>query len=429
MRRALREFSDLTRNADVGVVYFAGHGIEVGGNNYLIPIDAVLERDIDVDDETVSLDRVLRMVEPAKHLRLVILDACRENPFSETIKRTMAMRSIGRGLAKVEPTMTDTLIAFAAKAGSTAQDGAGPNSPFTTALLKHLAEPGLDVRIAFGRVRDEVRLNTDNEQEPFVYGSLGGSITALVPAQADHSATAERLTPSEQANLEITFWNTIKDDKNPRLFEAYLKRYPSGAFADIARIKLEGLRTVAPAPPVAQTDDSTPIDDPKLLHEVRERLYELNFDPGPLGGRSTEAVRQAIREFEHQSNLPPTGISTMGLLRRLRETGGLKPWGAIVYGKAKGNWGMAWGEDTRKAAVARARNSCGDENSCPVEISFFGTECGVFASSGLSWAIVARDDIGKAKEAALTDCRKRGKSCDIVASVCADGAERFSTAK
>ncbi len=119
----------------------------------------------------------------------------------------------------------------------------------------------------------------------------------------------------------------------------------------------------------------------------------------------------------------------MSLLRRLREIGGLKPWGAIVYGKAKGNWGMAWGEDTRKAAVARARNSCGDVNSCPVEISFFGTECGVFASSGSSWAIVARDDIGEAKEAALTDCRKRGKSCDIVASVCVDGAERFSTAK
>ena len=82
MRRALREFTDLTRNADVGVVYFAGHGIEVDGDNYLIPIDAVLERDIDVDDETVSLDRILRVVEPAKHLRLVILDACRDNPFS-----------------------------------------------------------------------------------------------------------------------------------------------------------------------------------------------------------------------------------------------------------------------------------------------------------------------------------------------------------
>jgi hypothetical protein len=276
------------------------------------------------------------VVEPAKRLRLVILDACRENPFSRTMKRTMAKRSIGRGLAKVEPTMSDTLIAFAAKAGSTASDGDGPNSPFVAALLKHLAEPGLDLRIAFGRVRDDVMLKTDNEQEPFVYGSLGGSIVSLMPAKADDSATGTRPEPSQQANLEITFWNTIKDDKNPRLFEAYLKRYPNGAFADIARITLEGLKTAALTPPVARNDDSTLISDPGLVGEVRDRLYELNFDPGPLEGPATDAVRQAIREFEQQSNLRPTGTATMGLLRRLRETGGLKPWGAIVYDKAKG---------------------------------------------------------------------------------------------
>jgi len=205
MRRALREFSDATRNADVAVVYFGGHGIEIDGENYLIPIDAVLERDIDVDDETVSLDCILRVVEPAKHLRLVILDACRENPFSRTMKRTMAKRSIGRGLAKVEPTMSDTLIAFAAKAESTASDGDGRNSPFVIALLKHLAEPGLDLRIAFGRVRDDVMLKTANQQEPFVYGSLGGSVISLMPAKADDAATGARPEASQQANLENHF--------------------------------------------------------------------------------------------------------------------------------------------------------------------------------------------------------------------------------
>ena len=87
---------------------------------------------------------------------------------------------------------------------------------------------------------------------------------------------------------------------------------------------------------------------------------------------------------------------------------------------------MAWGESTRRAAVAHARDTCGDAKNCPAEISFFGTECGVFAYSASSWSITARDDIRKAKDAALTECRKRGKSCEIVASVCADGAERFS---
>jgi Caspase domain/Domain of unknown function (DUF4189)/Putative peptidoglycan binding domain len=427
MRRALREFSDSTRNADIAVVYFAGHGVEVNGDNYLVPVDAVLERDIDVDDETVSLERILRVLEPSKQLRLVILDACRDNPFNQTMRRTMATRAVSRGLAKVEPTTTDTLIAFAAKAGSTASDGDGAHSPFTTALLDQLAKPGVDLRIAFGRVRDEVMVKTENKQEPFVYGSLGGSIIALVPAKTD-TAAASDLPPAAngQTDLEVTFWNSIKGEKNPRLFEAYLKRYPNGAFADIAHITLDGLKTAALTPPPQRTDDTVLISDPISLNDMRDRLYELNFDPGPLDGPLTDATHVAIQEFQQQNSLPTTGAATMGVLRKLRDIGGLKPWGAIVYSKNNGKWGMAWSEATRKAAVARARVSCGDANSCPVEISFYGTDCGVFAYSSSSWAITARDDIVKAKEAALTDCRKRGKSCQIVASVCADGAERFT---
>ena len=153
MRRALRDFSDQARDADVAVVYYAGHGIEVEGTNYLIPVDAVLERDIDIYDETFALDRILVTIEPAKQLRLVILDACRDNPFAKTMKRTIGSRAVGRGLAKVEPTSPNTLIAFASKAGSTASDGDSKNSPFTAALVKHIAKPGLDLRKAFGFVR------------------------------------------------------------------------------------------------------------------------------------------------------------------------------------------------------------------------------------------------------------------------------------
>jgi uncharacterized caspase-like protein len=123
MRKTLREFGASTREADIAVIYYAGHGIELDGNNYLIPTDAALETDADVLDETLPLDRVLFAVEPAKRLRLIILDACRDNPFTKTMKRTIAVRTVGRGLAKVEPTSPNTLIAFAAKAGSTALDG------------------------------------------------------------------------------------------------------------------------------------------------------------------------------------------------------------------------------------------------------------------------------------------------------------------
>src|SRR5213079_1615944 len=118
------------------------HGIELDGNNYLIPIDATLETDADVLDETLPLDRVLFAVEPARHLRLFILDACRDNPFAKTMKRTIASRAVGRGLAKVEPSSPNTMIAFAAKSGSTASDGDGKNSPFALALVDHLAKPG-----------------------------------------------------------------------------------------------------------------------------------------------------------------------------------------------------------------------------------------------------------------------------------------------
>src|SRR6202023_4163163 len=123
---------------------------------YLIPIDATLETEADVLDETLPLDRVLFAAELATQLRLVILDACRDNPFAKKMKRTLASRAIGRGLAGVEANRPNTFIAFAAKEGSTAADGDGQNSPFSTALLKHLTRPGLDIRKAFGYVRDDV---------------------------------------------------------------------------------------------------------------------------------------------------------------------------------------------------------------------------------------------------------------------------------
>ena len=182
MRRTLRDFADDSRTADFAIVYFAGHGLEIQGTNYLVPVDAVLERDVDAYDEAISLDRFLNVIEPARQLRLVILDACRDNPFAKSMKHAIVSRAIDRGLAKIELASPNTLVAFAAKAGSTAADGNSKNSPFTTALVKFLPTPGLDLRKAFGFVRDDVLKNTRNKQEPFIYGSLGGEDVPLVPA-------------------------------------------------------------------------------------------------------------------------------------------------------------------------------------------------------------------------------------------------------
>ena len=141
-KRALREFMDAAQDADVAVVYYAGHGIQVRDMNYMIPVDAKLATEVDAEDEAVSLDRIVMALEPAKRLRLVILDACRDNPFARTMKRRVAVRAISGGLAKMEPTLGDTLIAYAAKAGSTAEDGDGENSPFAAALVKYLDGAG-----------------------------------------------------------------------------------------------------------------------------------------------------------------------------------------------------------------------------------------------------------------------------------------------
>lgn len=226
LRGALREFAEAAQDADIAVVYYAGHGMEVDGVNYLIPVDARLASDFDIEDETISLDRVLRALDPVKRLKLVILDACRDNPFANTMKRSMASRSIGRGLAKIEPTTSDTLIAFAAKAGAVASDGDGQNGPFATALVKHLTEPGLDLRIAFGRVRDDVLKATNNRQEPFVYGSLGGDNTALVPAVAKPA--------SSEADGRVDY-ELAAQVGTREAWDAFLAKHPTGFLADLAR--------------------------------------------------------------------------------------------------------------------------------------------------------------------------------------------------
>jgi formylglycine-generating enzyme required for sulfatase activity len=258
MRRALRDFSDHVHGADIAVVFYAGHGIEVNGTNYLIPVDAALERDIDVEDETVSLDRVTQMLEQAKRLRLIVLDACRDNPFIRSMRRTVSSRSIGRGLAEVRVLSADTLIAFAAKAGSTAADGEGTNSPYTTALAKHVVTPGLDLRLALGRVRDEVLQRTANKQEPHYYGSLGGAEIALVaakPLAASPEARVSQLSEAAEA------WDRTKDTTNIAVLEDFIARYKETFYARLARARIDELKkqqVAIAAPPKVAASPTVP---------------------------------------------------------------------------------------------------------------------------------------------------------------------------
>ncbi len=171
---ALRDFASAADTADWAVIYYSGHGIEFNGVNYIVPIDARLQTDRDIDLEAVDIGKIQSSLEGAKKLRLVILDACRDNPFANQIRRTVATRSMGRGLAQIEPE-AGTLVVFAAKHGQVALDGDGQNSPFVESLVKRIKTPNLEIRRLFDLVRDDVLASTARKQQPFSYGSLSGS--------------------------------------------------------------------------------------------------------------------------------------------------------------------------------------------------------------------------------------------------------------
>lgn len=181
----LREFRDKADRADVAMVYYAGHGIEVGGRNFLIPVDARLSDERDADLEMIGMDVVLRQLSGAKKLKMVVLDACRDNPFVQKMQRENRGRNVGQGLAIVSNAEAATLIAYAAAAGEVTPDGlAGQNSPFTSAFLKALDLPPADVRILLGAVRDELN-RTVPGAVPFVYSSLGAEQVVINPNSAE----------------------------------------------------------------------------------------------------------------------------------------------------------------------------------------------------------------------------------------------------
>ena len=281
LRRALREFSETSEDADISVVYYAGHGIEIDGTNYLVPADAKLSSDFDIEDETVSLDRVLKALNPVKRLKLVILDACRENPFTNRMKRNVVSRAIGRGLARVEPTTSDTLVAFAARAGALASDGDRQNSPFAIALVKYLAEPGLDLRLAFGRVRDEVLKSTGNRQEPFVYGSLGGETVALVPQ------SAKPVDPEAEARVDYELAAQVGTKE---AWDSFLASHKAGLYANLARAQNEKL--------AAAQRSRAKADDARREAEEQAALKAVEFrrQLEEQSARQTAEAKQKLSE-------------------------------------------------------------------------------------------------------------------------------------
>jgi uncharacterized caspase-like protein len=295
MRRVLRDFIAKSRDADVAVVYYAGHGIEIDGTNYLVPVDAVLESDTDIYDEAMSLDRVLVAVEPAKKLRLVILDACRDSPFTKSMKRTVASRAIGRGLAKVEPTSPNTLIAYASKAGSTASDGDGKNSPFTTALVNHVVKPGLDLRRAFGYVRDDVLKSTGNKQEPFVYGSLGGDDVPLVAAKP--VATGPQADPQTavRRDYELALQLGTRDG-----WDAFLRTYSEGFYADLAKGQLRKISAEEARAAAAEKAKAAEQEKARLATEGARQAEQAKAAAAARAAEDARIAAEKAKQIEQE---------------------------------------------------------------------------------------------------------------------------------
>lgn len=366
---AVQNFGRQIQGADVTLFYYAGHGVQVSGANYLVPVSANPTREADVDFQMVDVNLVLKQMQGSgTKLNMVILDACRNNPFG-----TRGIRASDGGLAQMRAP-EGTLISYATQPGSVAQDGSDGHSPYTRALAATVREAGLDIFQTFNRVGLTVKRATGGSQQPWVSSSpIDGTFYFVAPADPTPLALPK---PVQEARLP-----------------------------DATRIDLDRL----------------PVTEPARLAEISDRLYELNFDPEPL--TSKNGIKLAIRSFQARGSLPQTGEPTEGLLQRLRAASDLSPWGSIVYDIDSNKWGMSWDHKSRKDAVAGARAKCGKAR-CALELSFYGKSCGAFAAKDGKWSLVARDTIAAARDAAIDQCTKTGKSCPIVGAVCANGSGR-----
>jgi hypothetical protein len=371
MDLAVQNFGRQVQGADVALFYYAGHGVQVSGANYLVPVSANPTREADVDFQMVDVNLVLRQMQGSgTRLNMVILDACRNNPFG-----ARGLRASDGGLAQMRAP-EGTLISYATQPGNVALDGTDGHSPYTKALATTIKQAGLDIFQTFNQVGLAVKRQTGGSQQPWVSSSpIDGSFYFVAPAPTAASPQAAIAPPPEP------------------LIASTLRADP----------------------------DRVPIKDPVLLRELSDRLFEHNFDPEPL--ESKNGMRLAISKFQEKSSMTPTGEATEGVLTRLRKMDDLKPWGSIVYGPDSDKWGMSWNHASRRAAIDDALKNCG-VSKCPLELSFYGSRCGAFAISGKSWSLVQRDTVQRARDAALDECGKTGKSCRIIGAVCADGSGR-----
>ena len=252
MKKALNDFGEALAKAgpsSTGLFYYAGHGLQVKGQNYLVPVGANIKREGDVDLEALSAEAVLGVLNfSGVKVQIVILDACRNNPLMRSF------RSNAMGLAKVDAPI-GSFVAYSTAPGSVAADGQGANSPFAAALAKEVQKPGASIEEMFRNVRAKVIAETDSQQVPWDSSSL----TAPFYFSKDFSGAGS------SAAVDQTFWESIKDSTDPSDFEAYIKKFPKGTFVDLAGNRIKALKSAAPATQPTETAALTEPSAPKSL--------------------------------------------------------------------------------------------------------------------------------------------------------------------
>jgi len=272
--RAIREFTRKLQASDaIGLFYYAGHAIEHDGRNYLVPVDAALDRQSDIPFELVDLNVVLEQMHYAANpLNMLILDACRNNPFS-----SRGVGGVGRGLGRVDAPK-GTVISYATRPGDVSQDGTGTNSPFTAALAEAIRTPNLDVLPVFNKVGVMVAAATKGAQQPWLTSSPIEGKFVFNPKEI------KTVEPSPKATgaFELEFWNSVKDSPDPGAYEAYLAQYPQGTFAPLAKWRISKLSDRQGDAKVSSVKSTTGATDDAselaIWHSIKDSFAEQDFN-------------------------------------------------------------------------------------------------------------------------------------------------------
>jgi Caspase domain/Putative peptidoglycan binding domain len=326
MTEKLLDFGKKAEAADVALFFYAGHGIAVNGTNYLLPVDADLKSEMDVKlGAAINVDLTLEQTMGDAKVKLVFLDACRDNPFATKIRSAKATRSVNvqTGLAEMKSGQ-GTLLAFATGPGQTALDGeAGTNSPFTRALLANIAQPGVEIQQAMTKVRAQVNDETAKNQLPWGHTNLTGSVY-LNPAKGGASEVPNTpVAAGPTSEVELEFWRSIKDSNKVEELNAYLTNYPNGTFKPIALARIASLQdgpstatrnlTTGSAPdPATFTEEGTQVTEDQLglsktqRRDVQRRLTGLGFDVKATG-KFDDDTRAVMTRWQAARGYPRTG--------------------------------------------------------------------------------------------------------------------------